>query len=847
MLISLLLITALQGGLPAPTGTAHLARVEPTLRNLMKLERLGADILERDLAGGHLDVLVDDDQLAFLIAQGLPARIVTPDLAGYYAQRLASGAPEQAGTGLGSWLQPAFGQGSMGGYYTLIEVGSVLDQITAAYPQFVTPKFAIGQSLEGRDIWAVKISDQPGVDENEPEVRFDALHHAREPESMQTAIWYLLWLCESHGSDPLATYLVNRRETWILPVVNPDGYLHNQTIQPGGGGLWRKNRRANGGGSFGVDLNRNYPHEWFYDDSGSSSNPNSEVYRGTAAASEPEVAAMVAFMASRDFKTALSMHTYSNLWLAPWGYTSAYPANWTVYDEIGSLATEFNGYPHGPASILLYEANGVTFDQDHAVHGTLGWTPEIGSSSDGFWPPVDRIIPLAEENRLALARTALAAGAWLRLASHSLMDAGNGDGVFEGGESVLMDLVLRNSGLAPTGPVTVTLTSLSPWAVVSTGPGGAGDVSSFTDLHQTQMLDLLPGVPSGTVIQYTLDVTWDGHTFSASDGFTVGEGLPLAAFDFEGASDQGWSLSTPNNATTGTWERGDPNGTVAQPEDDHTPSGSNCWFTGQASPGAGQGTNDVDGGTTTLLSPVFDLSGQSGVELNFWLWYSNTTGGSPGQDVFLIEGSDDGGSSWTNLATVGPTGATPGWNEYSLDLTTSLSMTAAVRLRFMASDLDDGSIVEAALDDLTLIAEGSGGLGARTCSPAIPNSTGVPASLHATGSDAVNDQNLQLATIDLPQQQFGYYLCSQTTDFVPNPGGSTGILCLGGQIGRFITQVSNSGTAGHMAIGVDLTQLPIGGGTSVQPGDSWTFQLWYRDALPTPTSNFSDVITIAFQ
>ena len=327
----------------------------------------------------------------------------------------------------------------------------------------------------------------------------------------------------------------------------------------------------------------------------------------------------------------------------------------------------------------------------------------------------------------------------------------------------------------------------------------------------------------------------------------AGAGVPLAVFDFEGASDEGWSLSAPNDASTGAWERGDPVGTAAQPEDNHTPGGTSCWFTGQGVVGGSLGSNDVDGGTTTLTSPNFNLTGQSAVQLNFWLWYSNSTGGSPGQDVFEIEGSDNGGASWTNLATVGPAGANGGWNEYSLDLETSLNMTAAVRLRFMASDLGGGSIVEAALDDVSLVPADPGGLGQRSCSPAVPNSTGKPASLHATGSSNVSDQDLELATINLPHQQFGYYLCSQATAVVPNPGGSMGILCLGGQIGRFAAQVASTGNTGHLAIDVNMAQLPVGAGVAIQPGDSWTFQLWYRDAAPTPTSNFSDVISIGFQ
>ena len=381
-------VSPLQSDLPAPSGPAHLVRVEGGLRALARLQRLGADIVERDLAPGGLKVLADDAQLAFLESQGLTTSVEIEDLAAHYAARLANTPPSlplTAGQDLGAWLQPPFSQGGMGGYYTWDEVTSVLDQIHAAYPSIVGPRTSLGTSLQGRGIWSVKVSDTPGADEPEPEVRIDSMHHAREPQSMQTSIWYLLWLCENYGTDPLATYLVDERETWFVPVVNPDGYVYNQQQQPGGGGLWRKNRRDNGNGSTGVDLNRNYPFEWGYDDQGSSSNTGSETYRGTGPVSEPETAAMVAFIEGREFATALSMHTYSDLWLAPWGYIPAYPPNWTEFDEVGTLATEVNGYPHDPASLLLYAANGVTFDYDYGVNGTLAWTPEIGSSSDGFW------------------------------------------------------------------------------------------------------------------------------------------------------------------------------------------------------------------------------------------------------------------------------------------------------------------------------------------------------------------------------------------------------------------------------------------------------------------------------
>ena len=164
----------------------------------------------------------------------------------------------------------------MGGYYTFAEIVGVIDQLRASYPNFVSQKTSIGQSVQGRDIWMFKVSDNPNVDEDEPEFRVDSLHHAREPQGMQTTIYFVSWLLEEYGSDPLATYLVDEREIYVVLCVNPDGYEYNRSIAPGGGGLWRKNRRNNGGGVFGVDLNRNYPFQWAV--AGSSSNPDSDIY-----------------------------------------------------------------------------------------------------------------------------------------------------------------------------------------------------------------------------------------------------------------------------------------------------------------------------------------------------------------------------------------------------------------------------------------------------------------------------------------------------------------------------------------------------------------------------------------
>ena len=141
-----------------------------------------------------------------------------------------------------------FDFGSMGGYYTFAEIEADLDEMFSLYPNLITQKFSIGTSIEGRTIWAVKISDNPNMSENEPAVGFDALVHAREPQSMATQMYFMWYLLENYGTDSEATYLINNREIYCVPCFNPDGYEYNRQTDPNGGGYWRKNRRNNGGG-----------------------------------------------------------------------------------------------------------------------------------------------------------------------------------------------------------------------------------------------------------------------------------------------------------------------------------------------------------------------------------------------------------------------------------------------------------------------------------------------------------------------------------------------------------------------------------------------------------------------
>jgi hypothetical protein len=179
------------------------------------------------------------------------------------------------------------------------------------------------------------------------------------------------------------------------------------------------------------------------------------------------------------------------------------------------------------------------------------------------------------------------------------------------------------------------------------------------------------------------DVTYNLET---AQGFTVGAG--------------------DDTATTGVWTRVDPVGTAAQPEDDRSPTpGTMCFVTGQGVVGGGLGDNDVDGGKTTLRTPTLDLSGLDVPWIGYWRWYSNNTGSEPGADTFLVDLSNNGGASWSNVEIVGPTGAqaSGGWFFHIFRVSDIATPTASVVLRFVASDLAGGSIIEAAIDDVVVV------------------------------------------------------------------------------------------------------------------------------------------------
>ena len=287
--------------------------------------------------------------------------------------------------------------GPMGGYLTYDLAIANLDKMRALYPDLITVKTPIDtfRTFENRPIYYFRISDNADVDEDEPEVLYTSLHHAREPNSLAQNLFYMWYLLENYDRDPEVKYLVDHTEMYFIPIVNPDGYIYNELIAPNGGGLWRKNRRADEGEeAHGVDLNRNYGFFWGVDNNGSSPNKASPTYRGTEAFSEPETQAVKYLCEQHQFQLALNYHTFGNLMIHPWGYNDQPTDEDVLFKAIGRLMGRFNNYRLGTGTETVgYVVNG---DSDDYMYGDVeaknkiySYTPEVGS--DGFWPDPNNI------------------------------------------------------------------------------------------------------------------------------------------------------------------------------------------------------------------------------------------------------------------------------------------------------------------------------------------------------------------------------------------------------------------------------------------------------------------------
>ncbi|MBI5034619.1 MAG: fibronectin type III domain-containing protein [Chloroflexi bacterium] len=327
---------------------------------------------------------------------------------------IVSATPQEASAiaALGYPIQPVVGPLDFppadAAYHNYAEMSDEILAVANAHPDIVS-RFSIGLSYEGREMWAVKISDNAATDENEPEVLFIGQHHAREHITVEMTLYVLHLLVDNYGTDQQITDMVNSREVYIIFTTNPDGSEYD--IATGTYRSWRKNRQPNSGSSYiGTDLNRNYGYKWGCC-GGSSGFPSSETYRGASAFSAPETQRIRDFINSRvvggkqQIKTSITFHSYAQLVLWPYGYTyTDVPSDMTqddhgVFVAMGQAMAATNGYTPQQASDL-YITDGTTDDWAYGTHKIFMYTFEMGSTT--FYPPGSQITALTSVNDAAV-------------------------------------------------------------------------------------------------------------------------------------------------------------------------------------------------------------------------------------------------------------------------------------------------------------------------------------------------------------------------------------------------------------------------------------------------------------
>jgi carboxypeptidase T len=524
-------------------------------------------------------------------------------------------------------------QPTLGGYYRFGQMDTAMTALVSAYPA-IAQKFSIGNSVEGRPLWCIKISDNVASDElTEPEVLYMGLHHAREAISGSSMIFFMQYLCENYATDSRIKDLVDNRQIYIIPCSNPDGWEFNRSTFPTGGGQWRKNRRVNGSGQFGVDLNRNWGID-FANCTGAlggtsncgSSIISSAVYWGPSQYSEPETRNLRAFVRARRFVACMDQHSVGPYYSLPWGRLTRTmtAADQAVYTQMSSVMGKYNGMRYGNTyQTLGYEVSGGM--KDLLLRGTdslpngkcYGMTGEgsNGTSATNFWPLAAEIVSLCKGMVYQNIQLLYTAGSYVDLQDvgplHLKQSAGR------------LHFTARRIGLA-NQQVTVSVIPIQNIASVGTPVIiNTASLPSFNSIYADSIAyTLTTGITDGSIVKYVWSVQTGGYTFY--DTVTcVYRGVDLIKDEMEGA------LATTNWTVTGSW---------AYTNDEA--------YAGSKSLGESSGINYTASAVHIAeFNSGINLSGATDAFLSFWVKYRAENF----RDLLRVEVSADG-TTWTPLS-----------------------------------------------------------------------------------------------------------------------------------------------------------------------------------------------------
>jgi hypothetical protein len=430
---------------------------------------------------------------------------------------------------------PPFGAGSMGGFWTLAEVKMKLDQLVADDAHDIVSdkvdtlgwSYSPSAAYPPLPIWGLKLGRAVVGPDTRPAMSVHGLTHAREPAGMETALHFADDLISRYGTDPTATYLLDHRQIYIVPVTNPGGYKLNEDFWTTNDsvlfGYQRKNvRDTNGNGVLeisvdGVDLNRNYSYQWGLDDIGSSGDPTVGNYRGTAPFSEPETQAIRGLLVGLRPQTVLDFHSHSDMFMFPWSYTTQGAPDSAAFKEWTDDMTLGNGYQSGQGTRILYETNGEFTDWCYGETGLkpriMAWTAELGGPTDLFWPPPSRILSIADEGLRFCYYMASIAGPYVRVETARVVE-----GNLNAGSLAHLEIGARNKGQSEqAGPgLVATLSSLSAGANVAIGTASLPTLGPLQSAGPSDLATFVVSaddtVTPGRLLRFRVD-------FTAPDGF----------------------------------------------------------------------------------------------------------------------------------------------------------------------------------------------------------------------------------------------------------------------------------------------------------------------------------------
>ncbi len=535
--VSQLIFAVLTALLPAATleaagGTLPRAEARVYFDNVRTLDRLGdlagqLDVCTwvNDRLGGYLVIDADESQLEEIRARGLLVDVTYPDIRQKFHE-VTGVRPGDLDAGR-----------DFGYFLTYREVQDTLAKLVAAYPGICTT-YSLGPTPEGRPLLCLKISDNAAGTDDEPACFFNGATHAREPLSTHCCVAFATRLLSGYNRDSVSTWLINNRETYIIPVMNPDGYVYNSD-SGGADSNWRKNRRSPVPPDIGVDLNRNYGYKWGYDYWGSSGRPWDETYRGPSPFSEPETRLIRDFLSSVRPRDCLDLHGFGRCNMYPWGYASAEPPDKAVLREVVDTFQANNHYPlpnTGQVYAAIYPCNGMSVDWEYSDTAgkfvTYAFTCELGTTDFWFgWLDsgyVNRECDLNVPNLYYLARVA---GAYFEGLAARLDDSltGNGDGRIDPDELSGIWFTVRNQAVHPldsaysiaarlesgTGSLEV-LDSALPFP--NAARGGTVDNHS-AQFHIRTSANVAPG--THLPLRLKLTFTDAGHSYTQTLDFTA--------------------------------------------------------------------------------------------------------------------------------------------------------------------------------------------------------------------------------------------------------------------------------------------------------------------------------------